>query len=105
MTDIAKAFDHAMFDIYRRADAELGYRPTIFLDMLHKRGGIATARQLINAAKPSDGYTRLYEANRLDLTVEAVVVENPAWHPLFTSEELVRARRRLKDYRYEPKDR
>ncbi len=105
MNDVSKAFDQAMFDIYRRADAEIGYRPTIFLDMLHKRGGVATAKQLINASKPSDGYTRLYEENRLDLTVEAVVIENPAWHMLFTSEELTRARRRLKDYRYEPKGR
>lgn len=103
MSDVSKAFDQAMFDIYRRADAEIGYRPTIFLDMLHKRGGIATAKQLINASKPSDGYTRLYEANRLDLTVEAVVVENETWHPLFTGDELAKARRRLRDYHYKPK--
>ena len=103
MTDPTKAFDQAMFDIYHRADAEIGYRPTLFLDMLHKRGGVSTAKQLINASKPSDGYTRLYEKSRLDLTVEAVVVENPSWHALFTSEELAKARRRLKDYCYEPK--
>jgi len=78
MTGLTKAFDQAMFDIYRRADAEIGYRPTVFLDMLHKRGGVSTAKQLINACKPSDGYTRLYEENRLDLTVEAVVIENLA---------------------------
>ncbi len=103
MTTLTQAFDKAMFDIYRRADAEIGYRPTIFLNMLHERGGVSTARFLINAVKPSEGYTRLYEAGRLDLTVEAVVVENPQWHELFTSDEILRARRRLKDYRYEPK--
>lgn len=100
MAALEKAFDQAMFDIYRRADAEIGYRPTVFLDMLHRLGGVVTAKQLINAARPSDGYTRLYEANRLDLTVEAVVIDDPKWQPLFTEAELVKARRRLKDYRY-----
>ena len=56
--DLAKRFDQAMFDIYRRADVEFGYRPTIFLNMLHERGGVQTAKALINVAKPSDGYTR-----------------------------------------------
>jgi hypothetical protein len=71
VAELEKAFDQAMFDIYRRADTEIGYRPTVFLDMLHKRGGVATAKQLINTTRPSDGYTRLFEENRLDLTIEA----------------------------------
>jgi hypothetical protein len=100
MADLEKAFDQAMFDIYRRADTEIGYRPTIFLDMLYKRGGVSTAKALITAAKPSDGYTRLYEKGRLDLTVEAVVIDDAKWHPLFTPDELAQARRRLKAYGY-----
>ena len=47
------------------------------------------------------GYTHLYERGHLE--IEAVVVENPKWHVLFTPEEIARARKRLKDYRYEPK--
>jgi hypothetical protein len=100
MAALEKEFDQAMFDIYRRADKEIGYRPTIFLDMLHRQGGVATAKQLISASRPSEGYTRLYEKNRLDLTVEAVVTDNPKWHPLFTEEDLGKALKRLKDYRY-----
>jgi hypothetical protein len=71
--------------------------------MLDERGGISTAKYLINAPKPSDGYTHLYERGRLDLTVEAMVIENDAWHELFTEEEVLKARRRLKDYRYTSK--
>jgi hypothetical protein len=71
--------------------------------MLHERGGIATAKALINAAKPSDGYTALYERGRLDLTVEAVVVENERWHILFTEDELEKATKRLLEYSYRPK--
>ncbi len=64
---------------------------------------LSTAKFLINADKPSDGYTALFEKGRLDLTVEAMVVEEPRWYPLFTEEELTRARKRLSAYGYPPR--
>ncbi|HEY5336579.1 MAG TPA: hypothetical protein VIJ85_00120 [Rhizomicrobium sp.] len=103
MADLEAQFTEAMFDIYRRAKAEAKYNATIFLQMITDNGGRATAKTLINAARPSDGYTELCLRKRLDLTVEAVVVENLRWHTLFLSEELERARKRLREYRYEPK--
>ncbi|RWB26744.1 MAG: hypothetical protein E5W01_05315 [Mesorhizobium sp.] len=101
MADPVAQFDSAMFEIYRRAKAEAKYNATIFLQMLTDNGGLATAKTLINATKPSNGYTALYERNRLDLTVEAVVIENRRWHALFTADELSKARKRLNDYGYE----
>jgi hypothetical protein len=98
-----QAFDEAMFNVYRLAKEEAGYNATIFLGMLHDRGGLATAKALINAPKPSDGYTALYERGRLDLTVEAVVVENSVWHSLFTKDELDKSRKRLLAYGYVPR--
>lgn len=89
-----------MFNIYRRAKEEAGYTASVFLAMLTDQGGQQTARILINAAKPSDGYTALYERQRLDLTVEAMVLENSQWHHLFSEEELKRAHRRLSQYGY-----
>jgi hypothetical protein len=56
---------------------------------------LKTAKCLINTPKLSEGYVHLYEKNRLDLTVEAMVVETPQWHDLFTSDEFVKVRRRL----------
>lgn len=101
MSILLKQFDTAMFDIYKRAKTEANYNATVFIRMLTDQGGLATAKYLINAAKPSDGYTNLYELGRLDLTVEAMVVQTPKWHPLFLEEELERARKRLIDYRYD----
>jgi hypothetical protein len=100
MSDLAKKFDDAMFGIYRRAKTEANYNATVFLRMLSERGGVSTARYLLNAPKPSDGYTHLYERGRLDLTVEAMIVENPQWAQLFTPEDIARARARLKSYGY-----
>lgn len=89
-----------MFSIYERAKKEAGYNATIFLRMLIDNCGIQTARTLVNATKPSDGYTALYEKGRLDLTVEAMVLENQIWHELFTPDELKRAKTRLLQYGY-----
>jgi hypothetical protein len=98
------AFDKAMFEIYRRAKAEANYNATIFLQMLTDTDGLTTAKTLINAPKESDGYTALYMRGRLDLTVEAVVTENPKWIALFTDDEIAKAKKRLLKYEYKPKN-
>lgn len=102
MSDMEAKFTEAMFDIYRRAKAEANYPANIFLQMITDKGGLLTAKQLINSPKPSDGYTALYERQRLDLTVEAMIIDNVKWHSLFSPDELARAKRRLKEYGYAP---
>lgn len=102
MEELKRLFTVAMFDLYRRAKDEANYPANIFLRMISERGGVETARYLINQSQPSDGYTHLYERGRIDLTVEALVVENPRWHPLFAAEEIEKARRRLVEYGYAP---
>ena len=99
MTDVERQFDEAMFAIYRKA-RDIGYTPSIFLRMLTEKGARRPAQQLINASQPSDGYTRLWELRRLDLSVEAIVHDNAEWHSLFTQDELDRCRKRLTDYDY-----
>ncbi|MET4455567.1 hypothetical protein [Bradyrhizobium sp. RT3b] len=100
MSHLAERFDAAMFEIYRRAKIEAGYPATLFLRMLTERGGIETARYLINSSAPSDGYTSLYERGRLDLTVEAMILNHVEWHTLFSSDEIGKARSRLRQYGY-----
>jgi hypothetical protein len=105
MDDLKKRFDQAMLTIYQRAKSEAGYVASVFLRMLNEKGGLQTAKYLINAVHPSAGYTRLFELGRLDLTVEAEVVENARWHSLFNEDELRKARKRLSDYQYTPEER
>ena len=99
-TKILAAFDEAMLNIYERALTEAGYRASRFLEMLHVHRGLETARILIHSSTVSEGYTALWHRKRLDLTVEAVILGNPAWHSLFTPDELDICRRRLTDYGY-----
>jgi len=98
-------FENAMLDIYKRAKSEAGYTASEFLNMLFKHGGLGTAKQLINSPKESVGYENLSQRGRLDLSVEAVVVEHSNWHSLFAPEEVQKARNRLRAYEYTPKQR
>jgi hypothetical protein len=98
--DLARQFDAAMLETYHESK-RIGYNATYFLRSLNEHGGVATARRLINAQAPSDGFTRLWELGRLDLSVEAVALE-ARWRPLFSGEELRRAAQRLADYGYRP---
>lgn len=91
-----RAFGKAMIGIYHEARRE-GYTPHYFLRMLSDLGPVETARRLINSAAPSEGFTRLYEMGRLDLTVEALLLR-PQWRDLFTTDERRRSRSRLVDY-------
>jgi len=104
-SDLENDFDQAMHNIYRKAKIEAGYTASIFFRMLTEKGGIATAKQLINATTVSDGYTALWERGRLDLTVEAMVLENTRFHTLFTPQEIERSRKRLAEYKYNPQNR
>ena len=83
-----------MREIYRVAKAEVGYTATRFIQMVAERGGVEAARHLIQASTPSDGFTTLVLANRLDLTVEHHLLR-PEFDSLFSTEERRIARRRL----------
>lgn len=85
-----------MARIYEEAKKE-GYTASYFLRMLSEHGGVETARRLVNADTPSEGFTRLWMMSRLDLSVEALILK-PEWKSLFSDEERERARERLAKY-------
>jgi hypothetical protein len=91
---LAEQFDEAMMQVYERATNEAGYRPTRFLEMLQKHGGVETARRLL--PQVSDGFVQLWQRRRLDLTVEAVILDS-RWKPLFTDSERDIAHERLRE--------
>lgn len=99
---LEERFDAAMMDVFHRAHDEANYNATRYHQMLMEHGGLGTAQMLLNANTVSDGYTALWERGRLDLTVEAVILDHQEFHSLFSNEELDRARRRLQDYHYAP---
>ena len=101
-SDLKERFNLAMWNIYKRAKYEAKYNATRYFQMLDENGGLETAHILINASTVSDGYTALWERKRLDLTVEALIFDNPEYHELFTEDELRIVKKRLIDYQYTP---
>jgi hypothetical protein len=103
MNDISsrqKDFTGAMLDLYRRTLKEVGHRASSLLDMVNSRGGYETAISLIYALQPSSGYTVLQGRQRLDLTVEALVLR-PEWIDVFNDEDRQRCYTRLKKYEFQ----
>lgn len=78
---------------------QYGYRPSYFLQMLGNYGPVDTAIKLVTSTKFHEGFTKLWELSRLDLTVEAIVLRNP-YNQLFTKEVLEKAKERLEQLGY-----
>ncbi len=96
---LERAFHQRMLQVYEAASA-LGYRPTRFLQLVESVGGLAAARQLLAQPGHPEGLTRLWELGRLDISMEAAIVEESRWHPLFSEAEIAVARRRLEALGY-----
>jgi|GEM_PF-573231 len=102
LDDIARGFHDAMIGIYK-AGAKLSppYSATRFLQMVVELGGKEAANQLLAAPQPWEGFTELFSRNRLDLSVEYLVLKNP-WRKLFNADQLEVARKRLEEVHYSP---
>jgi hypothetical protein len=89
-----------MVETYERAKVEVGYVATRFLQMISEQGGVETAHQLLASDQVSAGFSALWEAKRLDLSVEARVLK-PEFEELFSIEEKEIARSRLERFGYQ----
>jgi hypothetical protein len=89
-------------ELYWRADqtVDLGYDPASFVELIDL-GPTAACRKLINDEPPSEWFTRLYELKRLDLSIEALVLQMP-YRASFTVDVQNKARGRLQDHGYQP---
>jgi len=92
-------FESAMRDIVDGARQDADYNATYALEQGAGWPGLATARRLLRSAAMSDWFASLWERGRLDLTVEALVLQ-PRFASLFTDAELAMARHRLEPYGY-----
>jgi hypothetical protein len=97
--DVRAEFERAMKDVYVRAKSEANYTASYFIGMLSSYGGLGTAQRLLASTEVSSGFAALYERDRLDLTVEALVIQSK-FASLFTDEELDIARQRLDQLGY-----
>ena len=69
--------------------------------MLGEDGAVATAHRLLATFEYQDGFRRLWELRRLDLSLECHVLR-PQYRALFTKDELEEARKRPRQLNYDP---
>lgn len=89
-----KQFHESMLNIYTSASRECNYRPKAFLAMVVEMGGLQAAKRLLATDVMQSGLYELFECGRLDLTVEALVLQDE-YKGLFEASELAEAKRRL----------
>lgn len=97
---IEAEFLEAMLEVYQ-AVSKVVARPTRFHNMLGEHGAVETARQLICKDELQGTFIDLAQLGRLDLSVEAVVLQ-PKYRELFTESELQKAHDRLICCGYDP---
>lgn len=97
MNDQEAAFQREMLASVAEMKSKLGYNPTYFQRMIADHGAVDAARRLIHAPNPSEGFTRLWDAHRLDMTAEAHALL-PRYEELFSEEDREQARSRLEQH-------
>ena len=97
----AQEFHAAMLRGADELKREIGYNSHRFQQMVADHGGVGAAKRLLApGVDTSDGFTTLWEASRLGMSVEAFALL-PWYQDPFTEDELARARRRLEAHDFE----
>lgn len=100
--ELKARFHQAMMNITEETK-KFDYNPTRFKKMLLADGGYIVAKKLLSSKTVSDGFSVLWENKALNLSVEAVVLQQQ-FKLLFTPEELATAKNRLSEFGYEIMD-
>lgn len=93
MKSLEEQLQDDLLDITDQA-MSLRYYPTRFIQMIHESGALVTAKSLLRDSDIQAGLMRLWELGRLDLSLEAQVLQ-PKYTDLFSPEERRSARERL----------
>lgn len=89
---LEKDFEKELLNLCKRAEDEVKFKSSRILQMISEKGGVETAKALINSPVTS-GFAALLSKGRPDLTVESFVATNSRWHPLFSDDELTKVKK------------
>jgi hypothetical protein len=92
-TEQKRAFHGATIQLIQAISREV-YRPTYFIQLMAAEGAYAAACQVVSSSNLPDGFQRLLQENKPELTIEYLVT-SPEWVDLFEHEIIEAARRRL----------
>lgn len=98
---LKKAFHQEMINLYKHMTKELKYKSTKLMDLINKYGGYEAAVKYITSEGNVQDFTVLWEHERLDLSVEALITK-PAFRELFLDDIVTHCERKLAEYSYAP---
>ena len=98
---LKKAFHQEMINLCKRRNQELKYKSTRLLDFINKYGGYEAAVKYITTESNVQDFAILWEHERLDLSVEALITK-PHYEVLFLEDILKYCDQKLKQYSYAP---
>ncbi len=94
-TAIEDQFYEAMLNVYFQIGKETKYWAKRYRQKVVRQGGLAAAKSwLLPTKTTSQGMEHLTAYNRVDLSYEALVLQEP-WCTLFTAAELQEAQKRI----------
>jgi hypothetical protein len=99
-TDPMVTLNKAVREGIQICKTELNYSPTYFVRMLTELGTVSAIQRLVRS-DPSEGFARLWEADRLDLSAEYIALW-PEFETLFDEEDRNLARARLEQHEFCP---
>ena len=98
--DSEQNFHKFILFVHETAVRETGYKAPKFRRMVLEHGALNASKQLLTGKhKITQGLSNLVIHSRLDLSVEASVIQ-PEWRDLFERSELIIAVKRLKELNY-----
>ncbi len=87
MSALENEFTQELIRKTEQAAKVCDYNPARFLQMVEKNGGVRTAKSYISRNQTSEGFEKLQMCGKLNLSMEAVVVDKK-YAELFTDDEV-----------------
>lgn len=101
---LKEEFHQEMLSGVQTLKKEYGYNPTYFVRMVQENGGVEAAKMLLAAPNAQTGLHELCLHGRLDLSMEAAVL-NKKYNALFEPTEREIAKKRLQNLGYDTRAR
>lgn len=98
---LKKLFHQEIIDLYKQIIKSVKYKPTRLMDYINRYGGYEAAVKYISTESNVQDFAVLWEKERLDLSVEALITKEQ-YRVLFSEDILSFCDRKLKEYSYAP---
>lgn len=97
--NLETAYEKELLRIYEQIKKETGYSARRFLISCRKNGGLQTVKKILHKEDSIDGLKKLEKHTRMDLSIEATVL-NQKWNGLFSDHEREISKNRLESLGY-----